>query len=482
MITESLLLALVAGAAGTLLALWGAEVLVALTPADVIRLAETGIDRGVLAFTLAVTLVTSVLFGLVPALHASRVDLIDALKQEGARSATSGRAIRTRGVLVVSEIALAVVLLTGAGLLMKSLMALHNVELGYQPANALVMKATGVRSTEENNAFFREVLSRIAALPGVVAVGAAMVPPGDLSNSGSGAYFIDRVPETRDRTKDPFAYYNVVTPGVFAAAGIPLRSGRDFNDGDIAGRPMVAIVNEELVRRSFGGAEPDRPDDLLQFRFEGGHDHRGCGRRRAPAQSGHRPAAGLLHAVHAARVQQPHAACDHPNARRSHRARGDRAARGGGRLSGRAGVVHDDGSDAVERRRRAEIPRAVVRRVCRTRRLSCHGGCLRRDGVRRATALEGDRSADGAGRQQASVLRLILGQGLVLAAVGLAVGLAAAVAATRLLTTVLFEVQPLDIQVYLGVVILLGLLTLVAGYFPARRAAIVDPMEVLKAN
>lgn len=141
LITESLLLALVAGASGMLIAYWGTKLLVAITPFNVVRSAGAGIDGGVLAFTLGVSLATSVLFGLVPALHASKVDLIDALKQTGTRSATGGRVIRTRGLLVVSEIALAVVLLTGAGLLMKSLVALHNVELGYQPEDVLVMKA-----------------------------------------------------------------------------------------------------------------------------------------------------------------------------------------------------------------------------------------------------------------------------------------------------------------------------------------------------
>ena len=185
LITESLLLALVAGAAGIVIANWGSKVLVALTPADVVRLSDAGIDRGVLVFTLAVSLVTSLLFGLVPALHASKVDLIDVLRYAGTRSVVGG-AGRTRGVLVVSEIALAVVLLTGAGLLVKSLVALRSVDLGFQPANVLVVKATGVLSMRENNTAFDSILSRIRALPGVVAVGATSTPPGDLSNAGSG--------------------------------------------------------------------------------------------------------------------------------------------------------------------------------------------------------------------------------------------------------------------------------------------------------
>ena len=200
-----------------------------------------------------------------------------------------GRVIRTRGLLVVSEIALAVVLLTGAGLLMKSLVALHNVELGFQPENVLVMKATGVRTRTENNVFFSDVVSRIAALPGVVAVGATSTPPGDLSNAGSGSYFVDRMPEKRDRTIEPQTFLTIVAPGTFAALGIPLKSGRDFNEGDTADRPLVAIVNEALVRTSFAG-EGTRSAGRSSAISIGSvrHDDRRRRRRRAPAQSGHR--------------------------------------------------------------------------------------------------------------------------------------------------------------------------------------------------
>ena len=251
--TESLLLALVAGAAGTLLAHWAQPVLVALRPADVVRLADTGIDGGVLVFTLTVSIATSGLFGLVPALHASRIDLIDAAKPH---SLMAGRTVRTRGVLVVSQVALAVVLLTGAGLLIKSLVALQRVVLGFRPENVLVMKATGVGTAQENNAFFGSVLSRVAALPGVAAVGATSTPPGDLSNSGSGPFFIDRIPAHRDRTIEPQALFTVVAPQTFTALAIPLKSGRDFEEGDIEGRPLVAIVNEALVQDALAGENP----------------------------------------------------------------------------------------------------------------------------------------------------------------------------------------------------------------------------------
>ena len=135
-----------------------------------------------------------------------------------------------------------------------------------------------------------------------------------------------------------------------------------------------------------------------------------------------------------------------------------------------------------KRRGRSQVPRVAVRGLCRIRRVSRDGGCVWRDGLRRPAAIERDRPANRMGASRTSVLRLIFRQGLVLTGAGLAVGLAAALAATRLLETVLFEVEPVDPQVYLGVVLLLTLVALVAGYLPARRAAALDPAQVLKAE
>ena len=482
LITESLLLALVAGASGILLAAWGARALTALTPADVVRLAGTGIDGSVLAFTLAVSLATSVLFGLIPALQASRVDLIDAVKQGGTGAVTGARMVRTRGILVVGEIALAVVLLTGAGLLVKSLLALHNADLGFQPSNVLVVKATGIRSLQENNTFFRETMSRIAALPGVVAVGATANPPGDLSNSGSGSYFIDRVPEKRDRTTDPFAYFNFVAPGTFAALGIPLKSGRDFDESDTGDQSLVAIVNEELVRRSAAGENPIGRTIFCNFDRKGAMTIVGVVgdvRQRNPAIA-------------------PLPECYMPYTQHNYnnwtlnvvmRTAGDPMALAGTvrRLAAEVSPEVPVSFTTME----ATISKRVEDPRFRALLFAVFAGlavCLAMAGVYGVMAYAvqqrsreiGLRMALGASR--GSVLRLILGQGLILAAVGLALGLAGAVAATRLLTTMLFEVRPVDTQVYLGVVVLLGVMTLVAGYLPARRAAVVDPVEVLKAE
>ena len=482
LIAESLLLALVAGTSGMVLAYWATKALVALTPADVVRFAETGIDGSVLAFTLAVSLATSLLFGLVPALHASRVDLTETIKEGATRSVTDRRMVSTRGMLVVAEIALAVVLLTAAGLLVKSLVALRNVELGFQPENVLVMKATGMSSSlRENNVFFRDVLSRIAAVPGVVAVGAMSSPPGDLSNSGSGTYFIDRIPETRDRANDPFTYFSIVAPGTFAALGIPLKSGRDFDESDIVDAPMVAIVNEALVQRSLGGGEnPIGRTIYCNFDVDAPMTIVGVVgdvRQRGPGD-------------------EPVADCYMPYRQHSYntstlyvvaRTAGDPAA-----LAPTLRRVTADVSPTVPvsfTTMEAIVSERVEDPRFRALLLAAFAGlavCLAMAGVYGVMAYSVEQRSNEIGLRMAlgasknSVLRLILGQGLVLAVVGLALGLMASVAATRLLTTMLFEVQPVDAQVYLGVAMLLGAVTLVAGYLPARRAAVLDPVEVIR--
>jgi predicted permease len=480
MTTEAVLLALVAGALGTVLASWGVRALVALSPADAIRLTAIHIDWGVLAFTLGVSLVTSVFFGLVPALHLSKVDLIDVVKQGGTRSVVAGRAARTRGLLVVAEVALAVVLLIGAGLLIKSLMSLHRTDLGFRPENVLVVKATGVRSRAENDAFFAQLISRVAALPGVAAAGATSIPPGDFSSAGTGRHYVDRIPEQSDRDRQPVTVMTVVAPGSFAALGIPFKSGRDFNEGDTGDRPLVAIVNEALVRASLPGQDPigrtvhclfDRRDPMTIVGVVGDV------RQRNPAIP-------------------PQPECYMPYRQHSYN---------NATLNIVARTIGDPTALATTVRRVAaeispEVPLSFTTMEAQVSKgvedprfrallfatFAAFAVCLAMAGVYGVMAYGVQQRSKEIGLRMAlgaskgSVLRLILRQGLVLTGVGLTVGLAAAAAATRLLEKVLFEVRPVDAQVYLGVVLLLTFVALLAGYLPARRAALLDPAEVLK--
>lgn len=482
LIAESLLLGLVAGVTGLLVAYWGANALLVLTPADVVRHAHIEIDLGVLAFTLVVSVVTSMLFGVVPALHASKFDLIDALRQGGARSVGGGSTIRTRGLLVVAEIALTVVLMTGAGLLTKSLIALHNVDLGFQPGNVLVMKATGVRSSQENNVFFEEILRRIGALPGIVAVGATSIPPGDLRYAGSGSHFVDHLPKQLNGRNEPLTFMSIIAPRTFAALGIPLRSGRDFDQGDTADRPLVAIVNEALVRKSFAGQNPlgrqifclfDRSDPMTIVGVVGDV------RQRNPAM-------------------EPAAECYMPYPQHNYnsntlnvviRTVGDPLAmaptvqRVAADVSREVPVSFTTMDATVTEGMEASRVRALLFGI-----FAGLAVCLAMAGVYGliAYAVE-QRSKEIAlrialGASKGSVLSLVLTRGFALAGAGLLVGLGASAAGTRLLETVLFEVRPFDILVYVAVAVLVVIVTLLASYLPAWRATVMNPCDLLKAE
>lgn len=258
LVTESLLMALFAGATGLVLAAWGADALVALAPADVPRLAETHIDTGVLAFTFGISVLASLMFGLAPALQLSRTDLIEALKQGASRALAGGAAGRMRSALVVGEIALAVILLAGAGLLMRSLAALHDVALGFRPEKVLMMKTSvpaseDIESVRRAAGFYKTLSAEIASIPGVSAVGAARSAPPHVMSWGD--YFIDRLPRPGELSRGQ-GVYSVVTPGTFAALGIPFQRGRDFSEADQYEAPFTAIVNEAFARKAFSGQDP----------------------------------------------------------------------------------------------------------------------------------------------------------------------------------------------------------------------------------
>jgi len=482
LVTESLLLAFIAGIAGLVLAYWGSMALVSLAPANLPRLAETGVDRWVLAFTLGISMITSLLFGLVPALYASKIELSEALKQ-GATRVVSGRGVaRMRGMLVVAEIALAVVLLSGAGLLIKSFVALHNVVLGFRPENVLVMRATmaGPRDAALPRArqYFRDVLAQAAALPGVLAAGATMAPPGYVESTA--VYFLDRVPPQHEWNRAPSVVLSIVAPGTFAALGIPLKAGRDFSNGDIEDRPFVAVVNEALVRKSFANQNPLGRTIFCPFdSFKGMTiigvvgDVRQRGPEREPMPEcymtyGQHAFNGTTLSVVARTAGDPNVLAE--TLRR---------------------VAQEKSPDVPMKFTTMEaiLSENVAAPRFRTLLFAVFAGlavCLAMAGVYGVMAYAiGQRSTEiglrmALGASTGSVLRLVLGQGLALAGLGLALGLGAAVTGTRLLTTVLFRVRPNDPVVYLAVAALLSLVALVACYIPARRASKIDPLTAIR--
>lgn len=477
LIAESFLLALLAGTSGLLVAYWGSKALVAMAPAGLPRLAETVIDAWVLAFTLGISLTTSLLFGLVPALHASKVDLNCALTQGGTRSVIGSGLVRMRGMLVVAEVALAVVLLSGAGLLIKSFVALHNVALGFRPENVLVMRATMPAPTKAANQFFKDVLSQTANLPGVLAAGATMAPPGQVESTVS--YFVDHMPAQLN-VSGPSAVISIVAPSTFAALGIPLKSGRDFNDSDTYETPFVAVLNETLVRESFPGENPIGRTIFCPFDSSKGMTIIGV--------------VGDVRQYGPAREPMPE--CYMPYQQHQYNGRTlSIVARTSGNPTALAETVrrlaHERSPDVPVKFTTMEMTLSENMAAPRFRALlfGIFAGlavCLAMGGVYGVMAYAvGQRSNEiglriALGASTGSVLRLILGQGLALGGIGLALGLAAAVVGTRLLTTILFQVQPNDPLVYLSVAVLLGVVTLVASYVPARRASKIEPLTALR--
>jgi putative ABC transport system permease protein len=477
LITESLLLAMISGSAGLMLAWWASGAVVALAPGDVPRLGETAIDGWVLAFTLVTSVLASVVFGLAPALQASRVDLNEALKQ-GARAGVGGATGRLRGALVVAEIAMCVVLLAGAGLLLKSFMALHDVALGFRPDHLLVMKTTtsgGDFAT--SNAFFKGLLDDISTMPGVTAAGATMGPPGHVESTG--AYWIDHMPKIIDMSGTPDVS-SVVAPGTFAALGTPIVEGRDFNDGDSLKAPQVGIVNEAVVRTSFHGEDPigrtifcpyDSFDGMKIVGVVG--DVRQYGPAHDPSPECFMPY--TQHRYNGATLSVLIRTAGDPRAMVEALRR---------KVRERSADVSVDFTTME-----TSLAGNIAPYSCRMVLIGMFAGLavmLAMAGIYGVMAYVTSQRAGemglrmALGASQGSVLRLVLRQGLTLAVIGLAIGLAGALAATRVLSSVLFGVKANDPWTYVGVAILIGVVTMGASLAPAVRASRVDPLTALR--
>lgn len=480
LLTESLLLALFAGALGLLIAAAASKGLVALSPADLRQLAEIKIDRTVLAFTAGLSVITTILIGFVPSLCASRIDLNEVLKQAGSRSASGRGLVRMRGALVAAEIALSVVLLAGAGLLTRSLVELQRVPLGFHPEHVIVMRASvpGPPLAPAATTFFRDLLPKIAGLPGVLAAGATMMPPGSIESSG--AYFIDHMPAQLDVRAAPRTVLSVVAPGTFAALGVPLQEGRDFADADDRERPLVAIVNQALARRAFAGRDPIGRnivctyDNFASMRIIGVV---GDVRQQGPAIES-QPECYMTYKQHGFNGNSLSVVS---------RTAGDPVTF----IRSLRELAHQTSPDVPVRFTTMEqlvsdgIAAPRFRTVLSTL-FAVLAVCLSMTGVYGAIAYGVSQRSNEIGVRMAlgantgSVLRLVLGHGVILAGWGLMVGLAASIASTRLLTAMLFRIKPIDPLTYGAVAVVLGAVTVAASYVPARRASRIDPMTALR--
>jgi putative ABC transport system permease protein len=481
LLTESVLLAMLGGLLGLLLALWSTDALVALSPADLPRLEEIGVDLKVLGFAFVTALVTGIAFGLAPAWQSSKTDLNKALS-EGGRSLTSGSGRRRlRSTLIVSQLALALLLLVGAGLMIKSFVRLSGVDAGFDAQNVLTMALSlpGARypESEQQTAFFKQVTTQAESLPGVQSAGViSAIPLTGWQNTTSFAI------EGRNELSETEELH-AASPGYFRAMGIPLMRGRVFNEQDHAKAERVVIVSEGMVRRYW----PD--EDPIGKHIRLGGDSREPW-RTIVGIVGDIKQSGLdsesTREYYISYLQDTWGMTwdmtlvvrteDNPVSYIS-------AIRNQVKAVDKDLPVYDVRTMEQLRERSAAPHRfqmlllgsfAAAALLLAT--VGLYG--VMSYAVTQRTNEIGIRMALGAGKRD--ILRMVLGDGLKLAVIGVAIGLAGSLALTRTLTSLLYEVSAIDPLTLVATPLLLAGVALGACFIPARRAARVDPMVALR--
>jgi len=484
LLTESMLLALLGGAAGLLLAVWGVEFLVRLGP-DIPRLQDTSIDPRVISFTLVLSLATGVIFGMAPAFQGSRIDLNETLKESGIRApAGSGRG-RTRSLLVITEMALALMLLISAGLFIQSFMRLQKVDPGFNPHGVLtayiMLPSSKYTEPRRQAAFFKEVINRIEALPGVEAVGGASSMP--LTGTNDAGYFrIEGIPERR--AGDPLieAEQPKITPGYIRAMEIPVLMGRSFNWADNENSPQVVVVSEALVQLYWPNEDPigkrlsinNDSDGKPVWRQIVGVvkdvKHDGLAKQPRPVIFSPLLQYPVPYTILAIRTHTDPSSLS-PAIRRAVTAVDSEQPIF--RINTMERFISDSVSDSRFQTQLLTVFAAVALALAAVGIYGVVGYS-----VNQRTHEIGIRLALGA--RQRDVLKMVVKQGMELATTGVVIGLAGAFALTRLMKDFLFGVNASDPLTFGVIALILTLIALLACYFPARRATKVDPLVALR--
>jgi predicted permease len=484
LLTESVVLALIGGAFGALIGFWGVDLLKALNPGDAARFApgwdRMGFTLPVFAFNLGLSIFSGLLFGLAPAWQVARTDLNQTLK-EGGRQSASG-AHRLRGLLVISEVALSLVLLISAGLLMRTFVSLVKTDPGFNPANVLTMSlslpAAKYKDLPQRAAFYQDLVRRVQALPGVQAAAAVNYLPLGGSNSSDG-FLIEDLPEPPPG-QGFIGRYRVCTPDYFLTMGIPVLKGRPFTDQDKAGAPPVVIVNRTLAKTYW----PNDEAVGKRMRIDGPL-------KDYPWMTVVGVVQDVKHELNSPNTPDfflPHAQDIWGSMVLVARTKGDPL-----NLAGdiRQQVWNIDKDQPVYRVRTMEQVRAfsVSLYSFSSGSLGLFAGIalllaaigiygVMSYGVSQRTQEIGIRMALGA--RTVDVLKLVLRNGMSLTLIGIVAGLAGAFAITRLMASMLFGVSPTDVATFALVTLGLMLVALLACYIPARRATKVDPLVALR--
>jgi putative ABC transport system permease protein len=488
LLTESIMLSLVGGAAGLLIAYWGVPALVAVIPQQQLIampfLKDLGLDTGILAFSFALSLITGLIFGLAPALHSSRLDLNEVLK-EGGRHATASASHRLRSALVVSEIALAVVLLVGAGLMMKSMWRLLNTDIGFKTENVLTMQIVLPPSKypDPNQliAFNNQLRERVQALPGVVGAGTVNILP--VNGGNTTRFYVDGDPIPAPG-QEIEANIRTISDDYFQTLGIPFLAGRTFDTRDTPTTPVGVIINKTIADRVFPGRDPVgrrlrypsvQVDPITIVGVVGDVKITGLDEAVKPVlYYSFRQSPSTFSTLVARTSNDPNTLSS--GVRNEVR-----------NLDPEAAILNVRTMDEMI----AQTPASFMRRFPALL-ISIFAGVallLASIGiygvvsysVSQQTHYIGVRMALGA--RPADILRMVLKQGLVLALLGMGIGVVAALGLMRLVmkkSTLLFEVSGNDLGTFSIVTGALFIVALLACYLPARRATKVDPLVALR--
>ena len=504
LLTESLLLAIAGGVAGVFLGAAGLRGLLALAPAELPRLPAAGslnlftlMDGRILAFAFAVSILTGVLFGLVPAVQVSRPDMNAVLREGGSRTTAGSRRQRTRSALVVAEIALSLVLLVGAALMIRTFLALRSVQPGFQTASVLTMSSSLAGQKYETAAGMErlatELTRRLESLPGVQAATYALALP--LQLGPDMPFNIAGKPPSGGDTYNGAGQYRPVGAHYFQTLGIPVRRGRLFDERDSGAGPWAIVVNEAMAKRYWPNQDPVGAVVTI-------------GKGIAPEMEDRpREVVGVVGDVHEMGVdqnpppvmyipvgQEPNGMAALGNrlmpSSWAVRAVGEPAALG---RAVQQEVLRVDPDLPVARVMTMDriLAKSIARQNFNMILLGIFGGIallLAAIGiygvmsytVQQRTNEMGIRIALGAGTGQ--LLRLVMGQGLALAAIGVTIGLAASFGLTRLMTSLLYGVKATDVATFAAVAAVLSAVAALACYIPARRATRVDPIIALRGE
>ena len=477
MITESVMLALLGGALGTLLAIWGVQALIALSGANIPATAQVKIDFTVLVFTLVTSVLTGILFGLAPALRTMKLSLSEALKEGGRSGSESAQRNRTRSLLVISECAVAVMLLVGAGLLIRSLVRLQNTNPGFDSSNVLTIRIDlpekKYAAPESRSNFWEQFESRVGALPGVESVGLVSELP--LSGQPNDMpYTVEGRPA--DAANQGFDDdFRRVNQDYFRTLRIPFLRGRNFTPQEVRDSAKVLVISESLARQTFPNEEPLGKRLVMSFRNEAFE------------------IVGIVGDVRHRSLEQPPLPAMYMPALESGenvviRGQNDSSAIAAA-VRREMAVIDPNQPIATVRTMNEWLGLSVAAPRYRTGLFGLFAGLalvlsavgiygVMSYSVGQRTHEIGVRMALGA--RQLDVLKLIVRQGMGLVLVGVGIGLIGALALTRIISSLLFDVGTRDPATFSGVAILLAAVAFIACYVPAWRATKVDPLVALR--